>query len=85
MNSQPPQQPGDGDKKVGGGPKKTTGEIGTDGKTISSLFMLRPPDRYHSADNNGTLACIRKLRLVEQREEDAAQQKGDAEHPINLD
>jgi hypothetical protein len=37
------------------------------------------------ADNNGTPACIRKLRLVEQREEDAAQQKGDAEHPINLD
>jgi hypothetical protein len=36
-------------------------------------------------DSNGTPACIRKLSLVEQREEDAAQQKGDAEHPINLD
>jgi hypothetical protein len=36
-------------------------------------------------DSNGTPTCIRKLRLVEQREEDATQQKGDAEHPINLD
>jgi len=48
-NSQPPQQPGDGDKKAGGGPEKTTGEIGADGKTISSLFMLLPLDRYHSS------------------------------------
>jgi hypothetical protein len=37
------------------------------------------------ADNNGTPSCIRNLCLVEQREEDATQQKGDADHPINLD
>lgn len=37
------------------------------------------------ADSNGTLACIINLRLVEQREEDATHQKGDVEHPINLD
>ena len=37
------------------------------------------------ADRNGTPACIKKLRLVEQREEDTAQQEGDEEHPINLD
>jgi hypothetical protein len=37
------------------------------------------------ADRNGTPTCIRKLRLVEQREEDTTQQEGDEEHPINLD
>jgi hypothetical protein len=36
-------------------------------------------------DRNGTPACIRKLRLVEQGEGDVAQQEGDEEHPINLD
>jgi hypothetical protein len=37
------------------------------------------------ADRNGTPTSIRKLRLVEQREENAARQEGDEEHPINLD
>ena len=37
------------------------------------------------ADSNGTPTCIRNLRLVEQTEEDVEQQKGDTEHPINLD
>jgi len=35
------------------------------------------------ADNNGTQSCIIKIRLVEQREEDMAQQKGDA-HTLSL-
>jgi hypothetical protein len=48
-NSQPPQQPGDGGKKAGGGPEKTIGEAGADGRTISSLSTLRAPYRYHSS------------------------------------
>ena len=48
MNSQLPQQLGDGGKKAGGGPEKTTGETGADGRTISSLSTLCKPDNYHS-------------------------------------
>jgi hypothetical protein len=38
-----------------------------------------------SADRNGTPVCIRKIRLVEKREENEAKKDGDEEHPINLD
>jgi hypothetical protein len=37
------------------------------------------------ANRNGTPTCIRKIRLVEQREENEARKDGDEEHPINLD
>jgi len=37
------------------------------------------------ANINGTPACIRKIRLVEQGLENKARKDGDEEHPINLD
>jgi hypothetical protein len=37
------------------------------------------------ADRNGTPTCIRKIHLVEQREENGTKQEGDEYHPINLD
>ena len=37
------------------------------------------------ANRNGTPTCIRKIRLVEQREENEARKDGDEENPINLD
>jgi hypothetical protein len=36
-------------------------------------------------DRNGTPTCIRKICLVEQREENEARKDGNEEHPINLD
>jgi hypothetical protein len=72
QNSEPPQQPGGQGKKTSGGPEEPKEKM----ERMAGQFHLYLRYVHHiditPADRNGTPTCIRKIRLVEQREENEA-------------